>query len=242
MIPDPMAPFFTVHRNLPREGPGTEADVLWALDQVGLPPNARVVDAACGPGADLETLAKALPDAQIEGIDQVSHFVTAAQARVAAHHPRVSARHGDMATLQGPYDLIWCAGALYLLGVTEGLRLWRPALSSGGAVAFSEPVMLSRTLSETAQKFWAEYPSITDMDGIAARVAQAGYRTCAKRVICGAAWAAYYDPMQVRIDALRGQAQTADLTEALDEAQQEIDLWRTAPDEIAYALLIVAPA
>jgi|GEM_PF-4683729 len=51
--------FFTVHRDLDREGPGEAADVHWALDVAGTPEDARILDAACGPGADMVTLAKA---------------------------------------------------------------------------------------------------------------------------------------------------------------------------------------
>ena len=38
----------------------------------------------------------------------------------------------------GPFDLIWCAGAVYFEGITECLQAWAPALKPGGAVAFSE--------------------------------------------------------------------------------------------------------
>lgn len=241
MTPDERAAFFTIHRDLPREGPGTPDDVQWAVHHLGLTGPLRVLDAACGPGADLEALAQALPEARIQGVDLVPHFVEAAQARIAEFAPRVTAELRDMAQPDGTFDLIWCAGALYFLGVTEGLSGWRSALNPGGAVVFSEPVLVETPASSEAIAFWEEYPQITDLDGIKARVAAAGYTVQAHRMIVGAPWHAYYEPMQGRIDALRAQDPDAALTAALDENQREIDRWRAAPDQIAYALLIATP-
>ncbi|MEL7132452.1 MAG: class I SAM-dependent methyltransferase, partial [Pseudomonadota bacterium] len=140
----------------------------------------------------------------------------------------------------GPYDLIWCAGALYFLGVTEGLTIWRAALKQGGHVVFSEPVALG-PLSPTARVFWEDYPALTDLDGICSRITAAGYRVLAHRMVIGTPWAAYYKPMQARSDHLRA-TETDPLVQAtVTENQTEMDLWRAARDEIAYALLIVAP-
>lgn len=242
MTPQAREAFFAIHGDLPREGPGEATDVRWALDQLGLSGGLDVLDAACGPGADVLTLTDALPHARITGLEKTPHFVAEAQARLAAFAPRVSVIEGDMAQPGGPYDLIWCAGALYFLGITEGLQTWRGALKPGGAVVFSEPVLLNTPAAVTVTAFWEEYTQITDLAGITARVAAAGYKTHAHRMIAGKSWEEYYTPVQARIAALRSQKPDAVLTGALDENQLEIDRWCAAPDQIAYALLIVTPA
>lgn len=231
--------FFTLHRDLPREGPGQAEDVHWALYAAATPEVARIADLACGPGADTRTLAKARPKARIEAIDHTPHFVAAARALLAPYGARVTVREGDMGAVTGPYDLIWCAGGLYFLGLAEGLRRWQAALAPGGRVAFSEPCLPPRP-SEAARAFWAEYPAVTGIEGIRARVAAAGYRTLGERMVIGAAFGAYYEPMARRIAALRPGAEAA-LTVVLDAAETEIARWRAAPDDIAYALLVVAP-
>lgn len=242
MTPLERAAFFTVHCDLPREGPGEAADVHWAIDQLGLSGAVDVLDAGCGPGADLEVFAQALPEARITGLDKIDDFAKSAANRVAKFGLRVSAAQGDMSKITGPYDLIWCAGALYFMGVTTGLQTWKSSLQSGGAVVFSEPVLRTTPATPGAQAFWEEYPQITDLKGINAQVSAAGYTTCAHRMIVGAPWQAYYDPMQTRIDMLRAQNPDAALTKALDENQLEIDRWRAAKDDVAYALMIVKPA
>jgi hypothetical protein len=165
--------------------------------------------------------------------------VDAARKRLAVFGDRVQVRQGDMAKITGPYDLIWCAGALYFLGVTEGLRAWRRALSPDGRIAFSEACLLPNP-SDNALAFWQEYPQVTHAEGIRARVAAAGYRVIGERMVIGAPWAAYYDSMSARIAKLQPDA-TGDLLAALDAAQTEITRWRNAPSEIAYLLMVVAP-
>ncbi|MGK7754724.1 MULTISPECIES: class I SAM-dependent methyltransferase [unclassified Roseovarius] len=221
-----------------RQGPGTSEDVRWALSQLDLPDAPHVIDAACGPGADLVTLAECLPRARIEGIDQLPHLVE--EARVAtARFTNVTVATGDMAQISGFYDLIWCAGALYFLGVTEGLTLWKRALTTDGAVAFSEPVLAPHA-PEAARDFWADYTAISDLDGITARVEAAGYEVLNHRLITGMAWADYYAELGGRIATLRPGADAA-LTGVLDAAAREITLWRQAPGDIAYALILARP-
>ncbi len=234
-----MAAIARLHAELPRQGPGSADDVRWALDQLGVTGPVRVVDAGCGPGADLETLSDLLPEAQIRGIDAFPHLAEEARQRLAGR-PNVTVETGDMSRIDGPVDLIWCAGALYFLGVTEGLRGWREALAPGGAVAFSEPVWPEGP-REVAAEFWAEYPAIADMEGIEARVSAAGYRTLASRRIVGDPWAAYMGPLETRVGKLRGTGEDG-LDEVLIAAEQEVALWRQAPDQIQYALMLARPA
>jgi trans-aconitate methyltransferase len=230
--------FLTLHREMTRQGPGTSEDVRWALSQLDLPDAPHVLDAACGPGADLITLAEALPRARIEGIDQLPHLVEEARAAT-ARFTNVTVSTGDMARINGFYDLIWCAGALYFLGVTEGLTLWKRALRADGAVAFSEPVLAAGT-PQAAHDFWADYPAISDLDGITARVDAAGYEVLNHRLVTGTAWADYYAELGGRIATLRPGADAA-LSRVLDDAAREIALWRQAPGDIAYALILARP-
>ncbi|MDA8587263.1 class I SAM-dependent methyltransferase, partial [Rhodobacteraceae bacterium] len=126
----PSQAFFTVHRDLPREGPGLAQDVWWALDVADLAEDAHILDAACGPGADTVTLAEACMKAQIDAIDITPHFVMAARERIAPFGTRVLAREGDYTMLDAQYDLIWCAGAAYMKGMLPVLNAWRDHLNA----------------------------------------------------------------------------------------------------------------
>ena len=137
------------------------------------------------------------------------------------------------------FDLIWSAGALYFLGVTKGLMAWRPALAKGGVVAFSEPCFFNDHPSDKARAFWEGYDT-TDAEGIAAQIEAAGYSLLARKHVSDAAWESYYQPLQVRIDHLRPEADAA-LAAVLDAAQTEIDTWRAVKDETGYLLCVVQP-
>lgn len=228
-----------LYAGLDREGPGCLEDVAWVVARLGLAGPLRIADAGCGSGADSATLAGLLPAARIEGVEQLPHLAVEARARCAGLG-NVTIRQGDMARLAGPFDLIWCAGALYFLGVTEGLRGWRAALAPGGAVAFSEPVLLDAP-DRTVRAFWEDYPAITDLAGIAARVRAAGFETVDHRLIVGRPWAAYYESLAARLAALQTPTDP-DLGAAVRAAEREIALWRAAPDRIAYALMLARPA
>ena len=213
--------------------------MTWALAHIAAPTS--VLDAACGPGADTLTLADALPSAEILAVDKQSRFVAAARVRCEGFQDRVSCVEGDMFEAKGPFDLIWCAGAVYFAGVSEALARFKGQLAAGGHVAFSEPLAPGKDAPASAHQFWDDYQALTDEAGIQEHIQNAGFETIATRVIKGAPWNAYYTPMQARINMLRASSQDPELEKVLNECQREIDLWRSAPDDIAYLLCLTRP-
>lgn len=235
----PMDAFFTLHADLPREGPGETADVAWAAEVVGLSPQARILDAASGPGGDIGALLRAAPKGHVTAIDLHAPFIEAARARWGAER-RVTLLTGDMTAPEGPFDLIWCAGAVYFLGIEAALAAWASKLAPGGVVAFSEPCLFTPTPSRGAIDFWEGYAQLTDAAGIAARVQAAGFETLATRAIGDIGWESYYRPLEARIAALRPGADGA-LAEVLDQAEAEIAGWRAHRGETGYLLSVVRP-
>jgi len=232
--------FFALHAGLPRQGPGDRESLDWALAQIALPPDARMFDAGCGPGADIAGLLAHAPQGQVVAMDCHAPFVAQAQAAF-ANDPRVSVMAGDMANPDGQFDLIWCAGALYFLGVTAALAGWRAHLRPGGAVVFSQIAWRNAQPAPAARAFWRAYPAMCDAAGVNAWVDAAGWRVLAQRFLPHAAWAAYYDPLQARIDALRGAAHGTDMAQALAAEQAEIDLWRAHGDDYGYLQIVAVP-
>lgn len=231
--------FFDLHRGLPREGPGEEADVAWAANTAQLRLEALICDAACGPGADIAALRRAAPQGRVTAMDKIAHFVAEAKARH-GDDPSVDLRVGDMMALDGPFDLIWCAGALYFVGITEGLKRWRTALAPGGVVAFSEVCWFSADRPAEAVSLWSDYPAMTDAEGIADHVAAAGYTTIATRKLSDEAWEGYYRPLDQRIAALAPTA-TGALVDVLAEARREAEVWRAHRGSFGYLLSVVRP-
>lgn len=235
MTPDEARAFWALHRGLPRQGPGEPADVAWAARVANVPAYARICDAGCGPGADLEALLEVAPEGHVTAIETHADFVEEAAAR---ELDRVDVQQGDMAEIEGPYDFIWAAGSLYFLGITEGLRLWRDALAPGGAVAFSEPCWLIPNPSDELRRFWRRYPPLSGQAGIATRIGAAGWEQVDSRVLSDHAWESYFRPMERRLAELRKQGSHP----VWEEAEEEIALWRQNARAFGYLLSVVRPA
>ena len=231
--------FFELHKDLPREGPGEPDDVAWAARVAKLRSDARICDAACGPGADIPALRAAAPDGHITAIDKVEQFAAQAKAQH-GHLPRTHITSGDMTNLTGPFDFIWCAGAVYFLGVTEALTLWRPILSQGGSIAFSQVCWFTDTPPEDARKGWADYPQMTTDAGVLKAIEDAGYTCLQSRRLSDAAWEAYYTPLDARIAALE-PGDTDAMRAVLAEGRAEASLWRTHRAAFGYLLCVVQP-
>ena len=234
-----MEAFFKLHRDLPREGPGAPEDVAWAAALVGLSPRARIADVACGPGGDIAALLEAAPEGHVTALDKTPHFVEAAR-NARGDDPRVTVLKADMKVIANRYDLIWCAGAVYFMGVEAALRAWRKSLLPQGAIAFSEACWFTDERSDRAKALWAkEYPTMTDEAGITAQIEAAGYRVIGQRRLNDAAWEAYYVPLTKRSDMLRNTADLA-LIDLLNEAEEEAACWRAHRSEFGYLLSVVA--
>jgi hypothetical protein len=146
-----------------------------------------------------------------------------------------------MTAPEGPFDFIWCAGAVYFLGIEAALGAWAPRLAPGGVIAFSEPCLFTDSPSQSAIAFWEGYARLTDAAGIASQIERAGFETRATRPIADIGWESYYRPMEARIARLRPGADAA-LSQVLDMADAEIAGWRAHRHETGYLLSVVRPA
>ena len=116
------------------------------------------------------------------------------------------------------FDLIWCEGAAYVVGIEAALGQWRRLLRPGGRIAFSEVVWLSEAPAERARAFWLAYPAMTDRAGVEAKVRAAGLRVLGS--LPEAAWENYYGPLAARLERL--VALYGPQAPALAEAREEM--------------------
>ncbi|MCT4610844.1 MAG: methyltransferase domain-containing protein [Pelagimonas sp.] len=231
--------FFKVHKDLPREGPGSVDDVLWACELAQVSPEAMICDVGCGPGGDVMALLQAAPEAQVLAMDKHAGFVDTCAKRFAGDL-RVQAQTGDMADLpahpEAPFDLIWCAGALYFLGLDRGLDIMKRALKPGGTLCFSEPAYFTDAPSARATEFWEGHPTQTDT-AVSEAVTRAGFNVLGQRRVSDAGWQAYYQPMLARIGQLRAGADAA-LTAMLDLCAGEAQHWQEVRQDTGYTLIV----
>ena len=173
-------------------------------------------------------------------VDLHAPFIEQAQARW-GKNTRVHLLVGDMTSPEGPFDLIWCAGAVYFLGIEKALPAWREALAPGGAIAFSEPCHFTDTPSEGAEAFWgSDGIAVGTEERIAERARSSGFETVATRRLSDVAWESYYRPIEDRIARLRPGAD-ARLLSVLDQNVDEAQAWRQHKRETGYLLSVVRP-
>jgi SAM-dependent methyltransferase len=194
-------------------------------------------------------LARLLPAAEILAIDNHEPFVHEANRRARAQGVagRVRVELGDMRALASPpaaFDLIWCEGAAYIMGVGEALRAWRPLLRPGGRLALSEAVWLRADPPEPVRRLWSDYPGIGDLEACRTLVRSAGYRLLGDFVLPERAWwDHYYRPMERRLAELAPKYAGDALAEAVLRAHEdEIAAYRRYAAYYGYAFLVLAPA
>jgi SAM-dependent methyltransferase len=242
--------FFEIFNGLPRQGPGDAVSTIKALQLVpGLSLHTRVLDLGCGTGLQTRVLARHSP-AQILAIDNHWPFVEEAnrQAREQGLDGRINTRVGDMHRLDfapGSFDLIWCEGAIYVVGFESGLRAWRPLLAPGGHLAVTEVCWSRPDPPAECADFWArEYPAIRDTAVRLMTINACGYDIVGHFVLPASAWwDDYYRPLEQHLTRFRTRHRDeADAGDLADQIQREIDMWRRYSDWYHYEFFVMRAA
>ena len=238
--------FFELFSGLPRQGPGDAASTLRALSLVpDVGPGTRVLDIGCGTGLHTRVLARNCP-ARIVAVDNHPPFVDVLnrEARRLGLADRVDARVADMRRLDladASYDLVWCEGAIYVMGVEAALRDWRRLLVGGGHVAFTEACWTKPDPPAECTSFWKqEYPAIRDAAAVRTVIDGCGYDTAGWFTLPASAWwDDYYRPLERNVAAFRVRHRgRPEAQELADQCQREIDVWKAYSDYYSYVFFV----
>ena len=248
MTPDrTIALFFELFSGLPRQGPGSAVSTRRAL---GLVPDVgsrtRVLDIGCGTGAQTLVLAHS-SQSRIVAVDNHPPFIDALnrEARRLGVAHRLEARVADMRSLDfadGSFDLIWCEGAIYNVGVEAGLRDWRRLLRPDGHIALTEVCWRETKPPAACAAFWnREYPAIRDTSALLEAVEACGYAIVGHFPLPASAWwDDYYRPLQDNVTAFRMRHHDEpDAQELADQCQHEIDIWHAYSEFYGYEFLVL---
>lgn len=239
--------FFDLFSELPRLGPGDSDSTRRALSRVPeLTQRARILEIGCGTGAQTFVLAHSTP-AKIFAIDCHVPYVDALNKKAAdlGVADRVVAYVGDMRQLDfsnESFDLIWCEGAIYNMGVATALREWRRLLQRDGFIAFTEVCWRKPEPPKECKSFWdKEYPAIRSVDMLLTKVVRCGYEIVEHFALPESAWwDEYYRALQDSITTFRERYMDDVEAQSLcDQCQQEIDIWRAYSEFYGYEFLVL---
>lgn len=202
-----------LHKDIPREGPGSDQATRRALRLLPeLSPMPVVLDAGCGPGKQTLVLAEEM-DCRIIAIDLFDQFLD--QLRVSALERGLSeliqTRVQSMDALTEPeesVDLIWAEGSIYIVGFEKCLKLWRPILKPDGFVVASELTWLTDNPDREARDFWeTNYPEMSTIKGNVERAGVCGYMTLDHFILDEQDWwREYLTPLEARMESLENEA------------------------------------
>jgi SAM-dependent methyltransferase len=229
--------------SLPRLNPGDEASTLKALNMLrstggrkegkaALRFN-RILDLGCGLGGQTLTLARHT-EGPILALDNHQAYLDelVRRAQAVGLSGRIQAVLKDMRTLKaddGPFDLIWSEGALFVVGFREGLATCHSLLTPGGGLAASELCWLRPDPPADCRQFFAEaYPAMTDVAAALSAIRSAGYEMLGHFAVPESTWwSSYCHPVEERLRGLR-QRQTGNPENLalIEVIQKEIDIYR----------------
>jgi SAM-dependent methyltransferase len=237
--------------SLPRLGPGDDFSTRQALNRLlALRPQPefglRILDIGCGNGAQTLQLARHT-DGSILAIDNHQPFLDELQrrAQAAGVSQKIQACLRDMHDLgpdDGPFDLIWSEGALYIMGFQEGLAACLQLLAPGGMLAVSELCWLRPDPPPEGREYFArEYPAMTDIAANVTAIKNRGYELIEQFTLPESAWwDSYYLPLEERLQLLRKQyAGMPDRIEMLQTVETEIEMFRRYSDYYGYVFYVM---
>ncbi len=241
-----MEVFFKLYEGLKREGPGSLAMTRRAYEMcTGLPDKPAVLELGCGTGGATMDLARIM-DGTIVATDVYQPFLDTLMQRAEdlGVSDRVTALPRDMGDLDfepAGFDLIWCEGAAYSMGVDKALAYWKQFLKPGGCMVISDAVWLTDNAPDEVNGFWKEaYPTMRTARDNEEAAEKLGYVSLGHFIIDDACWKDFYDDGQQRRNNVESAyGDDPDGRAISDSTRLEIDLYRRYPGMFGYCMHVL---
>lgn len=231
-----------------RQGPGSKASTLRALDLLPIDKGQpmQIADIGCGTGASALTLAQHTM-AHITAVDLYPAFLQKLdeRARSLGVSDRITTVEASMDTLPfspSSFDVIWSEGAIYQMGFRKGLDDWSSFLKPHGYMAISEISWLTDERPAEIEAHWTNlYPEIGTIADKYQAISAAGYSPIGHFILPAADWLAnYYRPMEERMEAfLDRHRHDADAQAIVAEEKHEIALYTKYQDYFSYGFYVM---
>ncbi|MBN2109506.1 MAG: methyltransferase domain-containing protein [Methanosarcinaceae archaeon] len=239
---------FEIFDGLPRQGPGSNECTEKAFCMIpDLPPGARILDIGCGVGMQTIHLASICDSCQITATDIYQPYLDKLMEKSAEKGLddkifTVRASMDDLPFKEGEFDVIWCEGAIFVIGLEKGLDYWKSFLKEGGFMALTEATWFTDTLSEEALQLWqGSYPDIKTIHETEKLMEASGYRVISSfKLPASAWWDDYYDHFERMLSSAETKFKgNADAQMVIEFSRKEMEVFREHSDEYGYAFFVL---
>ena len=240
-----MEAMIDLFRGLERMSPGSEATTARAFQiaSSGLDLS-TLVEFGCGSGVSTMQLAQ-LSGAAITAVDNCMVFLSQLEQKVnqAGLSQQVEVREQSMDTAwpEGTqFDLVWCEGSAYAIGVENALAQWRELLALGGRIALSDLVWLDPHPAAEVQQYWKEQGvTLCYRDDTRTRFASHGYQVLEDFVFPDQDWQNYYQPLKKYLPQWKSAYHDAENAGIVDQMfQEEMRMYDQFGSQYGYAFFI----
>lgn len=230
-----------------RQGPGSDATTLRALELSGINKKAplTIADVGCGTGAASILLAQHTK-ARVTAIDFLPAFLEklAADAKQAGVDDRVTTLDTDMGELPfepEQFDVIWSEGAIYNIGFETGIEKWKQYLKPNGVLVATEITWLTHDVPKELFDHWMnEYPEVATASDKIKQLEESGYMLLGYFPLSSDCWLTeYYKPLQESFDDFLARNNNSEAAQAIVEAEKnEIRLYEKYKHYLSYGCYI----
>lgn len=239
--------FYEIFDNIPRQGPGdNEITRSLYLMLSNLAQKPSILDIGCGKGVQTIELAE-LTQGKITAVDNHPYFLKCLEnkAKILGLDNKIKCLQADMTTLpfeNKTFDLIWSEGAIFIMGIKEGISSWKRLLKKEGYLVFSDLVWKKELQSPELLEYWSqEYPKIMSVDEVIQASQINGFETIHHQPLPKISWLKnYLIPIDEQISILKIKNQgISDAQKIYKNFERENEIVRKYYDSFVYEYFIL---
>lgn len=214
-----------------------------------LPEKPRLLDVGCGPGMQTIELAK-ISNAEITALDFNQAFLDelAIHAKAEGVSEKIKIIQGDMTNLgfeEKSFNVIWCEGAIFIIGFEKGLREWRRFLADKGYIALTEMCWIDPNPPKEVKDYLTKvYPPIKTVKENLQIIKDAGYQIVGYFVLPESSWwEHYYLPILSKLPGLKKKYQgNSEALATIAAEEEEIEMFRKYSKHYGYVFYVLQKA